>query len=80
MQRIVKIGQMVRNLEEECPTGTIFFRQLADFPSRGYLSQRPQHISFCFWLCSRTNFIFFDAQLLVRLIFQDVTQQTMSPL
>jgi len=30
MQRLVKIGQMVRNLEEECPIGTSLFRQFAD--------------------------------------------------
>ena len=102
MQRLVKIGQMVRSQEEECPIGTTLFRQFADFPSRADLSQRPQHISFCFLVvfthifhflrstairsgvqsasCGRTAGQFGNAQLLVRLIFQNVTQQTMSPL
>jgi len=102
MQRPGKIGQMVRNLEEECPIGTTLFRQFAHFPARGDLSQRPQHISFCFLVvfthtfhflrstairigvlsapCGRTAGQFGNAQLLVRLIFQNVTQQTMSPL
>ena len=102
MQSLVKIGQMVRNLEEECPIGTTLIRPFAYLPSRGDLSQRPQHISFCF-LAVFTHILVFprstvirigvqsasrgrnaghfgNAQLLVRLIFQNVTEQTMSPL
>jgi len=61
MQRLVKIGQIVRNLEEECPISTTSFRQFADFPSRD-LSQHPQDISFCFLVVFTHIFHFFRSK------------------
>jgi hypothetical protein len=39
MQRLIKIGQMVRNLEDKCPIGTTLFREFAELPTRGELAQ-----------------------------------------
>jgi len=91
---LVKIGQMIRNFEEECPICTTLISAVRRFSiqRRSFTATSARFILFLAVFTHKFHFLrstvihsaslgqFGNAQMLVPLSFQDVTQQTMSPL